>query len=73
MAMRTPTGPSALIAVSFHLLFLGGLLPSRARFRFAGSLPILVHMKLAQSRAGQPVPNFCVSPMGCSPPHQLSS
>jgi hypothetical protein len=26
----------ALIAVSFHRLFLGGLLPSRARFRFAG-------------------------------------
>jgi hypothetical protein len=25
-----------LIAVSFHRLFLGGLLPSRARFRFAG-------------------------------------
>src|SRR5262245_4453569 len=24
------------IAVSFHRLFLGGLLPSRARFRFAG-------------------------------------
>jgi hypothetical protein len=31
--MRTHTG---LIAVSFHRLFLGGLLPSRARFRFAG-------------------------------------
>jgi hypothetical protein len=29
----------AFIAVSFHQLFLGGLLPSRARFRFAGSLP----------------------------------
>jgi hypothetical protein len=26
----------ALIVVSFHRLFLGGLLPSRARFRFAG-------------------------------------
>jgi hypothetical protein len=26
----------SLIAVSFHRLFLGGLLPSRARFRFAG-------------------------------------
>ena len=31
--MRMHTG---LIAVSFHRLFLGGLLPSRARFRFAG-------------------------------------
>jgi hypothetical protein len=31
--MRTHAG---LIAVSFHRLFLGGLLPSRARFRFAG-------------------------------------
>jgi hypothetical protein len=27
---------ASLIAVSFHRLFLGGLLPSRARFRFAG-------------------------------------
>jgi hypothetical protein len=26
-----------LIAVSFHQLFLGGLLPSSARFRFTGS------------------------------------
>jgi hypothetical protein len=33
--------------------FLGGLLPSRARFRLAGSLPIPVHMKLAQSRCPQ--------------------
>jgi hypothetical protein len=32
--MRVHTG--LLIAVSFHRLFLGGLLPSRARFRFAG-------------------------------------
>jgi hypothetical protein len=31
--MRMHTG---LIVVSFHRLFLGGLLPSRARFRFAG-------------------------------------
>jgi hypothetical protein len=31
--MRMHTG---LIAVSFHRLFLGGLLPSRARFCFAG-------------------------------------
>jgi hypothetical protein len=30
---RAHTG---LIAVSFHRLFLGGLLPSRARFRFTG-------------------------------------
>src|SRR5579859_5221797 len=29
-----------VIAVSFHRLFLGGLLPSRACLRFAGSLPI---------------------------------
>jgi hypothetical protein len=36
--------------VSFHRLFLSGLLPSRARFRFAGSLPIPLHTKLAQSR-----------------------
>jgi hypothetical protein len=56
--MLTPTGLS-LIAVSFHRLFLGGLLPSRARFRFPGSLPIPLHMKLVQSRA--------VSAMGCSP------
>jgi hypothetical protein len=27
---------TGLIAVSFHRLFLGGLLPSRAHFRFAG-------------------------------------
>jgi hypothetical protein len=46
----TPTGP-LFIAVSFDRLFLGGLLPSRARFRFAGSLPIPLHPKLAQSRA----------------------
>jgi hypothetical protein len=38
------------IAVSFHRLFLGGLLPSRARFRFAGSPPIRPHIKSAQSR-----------------------
>ena len=36
------------IAVSFHRLFLGGLLPSRARFRFAGLLPIRRYMKRAQ-------------------------
>ncbi len=35
-------GLHALIAVSFHRLFLGGLLPSRARFRFAGSPTILL-------------------------------
>src|SRR5215467_5181334 len=40
-------------APPFHRLFLGGLLPSRARFRLAGSLPIPVHMKLAQSRCPQ--------------------
>ena len=33
-------GFNALIAVSFLRLFLGGLLPSRARFRFAGSQTI---------------------------------
>jgi hypothetical protein len=27
---------TGLIAVSFHRLFLGGLLPRRARFRFTG-------------------------------------
>ena len=35
--MLAHTGP-AFIAVSFHRLFLGGSLPSRARFRFAGLL-----------------------------------
>lgn len=44
-----------LIAVSFHRLFLGGLLPSSARFRFAGSLPIRLHTKQAQSCAGNSV------------------
>ena len=34
--------------MSFHRLFLGGLLPSRARFRFAGLLPIRRYMKPAQ-------------------------
>ena len=50
---RAPRGhrPLLFIAVSFQRLFLGGLLPSRARFRFAGSLPIPLHTKLAQSRA----------------------
>ena len=59
---RLRKGLPSLIAVSFHRRFLGGLLPRRARFRFVGSLPLPVHMKLAQSGAGQPVPNFCVSP-----------
>ena len=36
---RTPA-PHSRIAVSFHQLFLDGLLPSRARLRFAGSLTI---------------------------------
>lgn len=31
---------AGIIAVSFHRLFLGGLLPSRAHFRFAGSIPM---------------------------------
>jgi hypothetical protein len=35
---RQPT----LIAVSFHRLFLSGLLPSRARLRFAGLLYLSV-------------------------------
>jgi hypothetical protein len=34
--MRTHVGPPELIAVSFHRLFLGLLLPSRARLRFTG-------------------------------------
>jgi hypothetical protein len=42
-----------LIAVSFHRLFLGGLLPSSARFRFAGSQTIRLHMKPQQSRPRQ--------------------
>ena len=41
----------AFIAVSFHRLFLGGLLPSRARFRFAGSLPIRRYMSLHEADA----------------------
>ena len=36
---RTPA-PHSRIAVSFRQLFLDGLLPSRARLRFAGSLTI---------------------------------
>jgi hypothetical protein len=56
-----------LIAVSFRRLFLGGLLPSRARFRFAGSLPIRLHMKVAQSRVANLSPNFRVSVEGCTP------
>jgi hypothetical protein len=49
---RSARPPALLfIAVSFHRLFLGGLLPSKARFRFAGSLPIRLHTKLVQSRA----------------------
>jgi hypothetical protein len=47
----------ALIAVSFHRLFLGGLLPSRARFRFAGSPPIRLQSKPAQYRAANLSPN----------------
>jgi hypothetical protein len=43
-----------LIAVSFHQLFLDGLLPSRARLRFTGSLPIRHHEKLAQSPIRRP-------------------
>src|SRR5579863_6445482 len=37
-ALSSRTG-HLLIAVSFRRLFLGGLLPSRARFRFAGQMP----------------------------------
>ena len=46
-------------------LFLGGLLPSRARFRFAGAYPYLI---IARRRhpAPVPVPNFRVSFEGCS-------
>jgi hypothetical protein len=45
--MLAHTDP-AFIAVSFHRLFLSGLLPSRARFRFAGLLAIRRYMKAAQ-------------------------
>lgn len=46
------------IAVSFHRLFLGGLLPSRARFRFAGSQSICLQSKPPQPRRGNSVPQF---------------
>jgi hypothetical protein len=48
----------ALIAVSFRRLFLGGLLLSRARFRFAGSKPIPQQIVLSQSRASPSVTQF---------------
>jgi len=50
-----------LIAVSFHRLFLGGLLPSSARFRFAGSQTIRLHMKPQQSRKRQTCHPICAS------------
>jgi hypothetical protein len=52
----THTGPP-LIAVSLHRLILGGLLPSRARVRFTGSLLIHDQIKRTQSRVGQGRPN----------------
>ena len=48
----------ALIAVSFRRLFLGGLLLSRARFRFAGSKPIPQQIVLSQSRDSPSVTQF---------------
>jgi hypothetical protein len=56
-----------LIAVSLHRLFLGGLLPSRARFRFAGSAPIRLQTQLPQSRDSQLLHTSIVSPTGCTP------
>jgi hypothetical protein len=50
-----------LIAVSFHRLFLGGLLPSRARFRFTGSSIIHLHIKPQQSRTRQTCHSISVS------------
>jgi hypothetical protein len=47
---RTPAHPPRTIAVSFHRLFLGGLLPSRARFRFTGQ-----HHSISILTAAQPV------------------
>ena len=46
----------ARIAVSFLRLFLGGLLPSSARFRFAGPTHINPLSKPSQSRGAQSVP-----------------
>ncbi len=48
----------ALIAMSFRRLFLGGLLLSRARFRFAGSTFIRLQIVLSQSRASRSVTQF---------------
>lgn len=50
-------GP-ARVAVSFLRLFLGGLLPSRARFRFAGAMLINLLSTPPQSRGGQSVSGF---------------
>jgi hypothetical protein len=56
---RTPVHrPNTVIAVSFHRLFLGGLLPSRARFRFAGSPTDRTQTKLPQFRASTLVSQF---------------
>ena len=45
--MRTRT-PAHSHHSELHRLFLGGLLPSRARVRFAGSLTVRHHMTLMQ-------------------------
>jgi hypothetical protein len=56
------SAPASLIAVSFLQLFLGGLLPSRARFRFAGAETLHPQSNLLQSRGRQSVSPFnCLS------------
>ena len=55
------------IAVSFLRLFLGGLLPSRARFRFAGATHINPFPSRRNPAAVNLSPNYRVSHKGCSP------
>ena len=62
-------GFNALIAVSFLRLFLGGLLPSRARFRFAGSQTIDSKQRCRNSVPANLSPNFRVSTTGSTPVH----
>jgi hypothetical protein len=46
MCTRTPAHPHHS---ELHRLFIGGLLPSKARVRFAGSLTVRHHMTLMQA------------------------
>jgi hypothetical protein len=50
----TNMSTSLLVAMSFHRLFLGGLLPSRARFRFAGRADDY-HLKPSGRNSRQPL------------------